>query len=144
MKAATRELLALSKMLDISIHAAREGGDLLAVYARKVKPISIHAAREGGDWRMRREDRISGGFQSTPPVKAATVVGLINGRLSSISIHAAREGGDLRVRSPNLIVGAFQSTPPVKAATMDRNAYAADFLTFQSTPPVKAATAVFL
>ncbi len=33
-------------------------------------------------------------FQSTPPVKAATVVGLINGRLSSISIHAAREGGD--------------------------------------------------
>ena len=34
-------------------------------------------------------------FQSTPPVKAATVVGLINGRLSSISIHAAREGGDL-------------------------------------------------
>ena len=27
-------------------------------------------------------------------MKAATVVGLINGRLSSISIHAAREGGD--------------------------------------------------
>ena len=35
-------------------------------------------------------------FQSTPPVKAAT--GLINGRLSSesISIHAAREGGDVQ------------------------------------------------
>ena len=63
---------ALRALVAISIHAAREGGDLLAVYARKVKPISIHAAREGGDWRMRREDRISGGFQSTPPVKAAT------------------------------------------------------------------------
>ena len=56
--------------------------------------ISIHAAREGGD-AVRHTAREAGGiFQSTPPVKAATVVGLINGRLSSISIHAAREGGD--------------------------------------------------
>ena len=55
-------------------------------------------------------------FQSTPPVKAATLPGDVVG---------------LPVR--------FQSTPPVKAATfcVDIINYA---LIFQSTPPVKAAT----
>ena len=33
----------------ISIHAAREGGDLRLYYRRYVLDISIHAAREGGD-----------------------------------------------------------------------------------------------
>ena len=79
------------------------------------------------------------GFQSTPPVKAATVNHVtltLNGKISIhaareggdgdrcvhqyrrvISIHAAREGGDRRL--PRLLPtpSAFQSTPPVKAAT---------------------------
>ena len=33
-------------------------------------------------------------FQSTPPVKAATVVGVCRRNRHIISIHAAREGGD--------------------------------------------------
>ena len=33
----------------ISIHAAREGGDLLEAFDGHVRIISIHAAREGGD-----------------------------------------------------------------------------------------------
>ena len=33
----------------ISIHAAREGGDVLDVIFKVVNDISIHAAREGGD-----------------------------------------------------------------------------------------------
>ena len=33
----------------ISIHAAREGGDVLAIYKLGLAVISIHAAREGGD-----------------------------------------------------------------------------------------------
>ena len=33
-------------------------------------------------------------FQSTPPVKAATLLDRIIYLLSPISIHAAREGGD--------------------------------------------------
>ena len=37
------------KRTKISIHAAREGGDALAVYIVKKDKISIHAAREGGD-----------------------------------------------------------------------------------------------
>ena len=43
-----------------------------------------------GDRRFR--DRIA--FQSTPPVKAATMRGLSKLRDLYISIHAAREGGD--------------------------------------------------
>ena len=55
-------------------------------------------------------------FQSTPPVKAATL---------------------LHFPFKNLFI--FQSTPPVKAATYVIPANIDDFV-FQSTPPVKAAT----
>ena len=55
-------------------------------------------------------------FQSTPPVKAATL---------SFSFR----GGSV----------IFQSTPPVKAATK-LIFYFYGFIAFQSTPPVKAAT----
>ena len=58
---------------DISIHAPREGGDLLDFVDMHNIHISIHAPREGGDvWRL---------------CCVLTV--------SYISIHAPREGGDL-------------------------------------------------
>ena len=60
----------------ISIHAAREGGDLINDCCARTIRISIHAAREGGDV-VRR------------PLPANKL----------ISIHAAREGGD---KSPEL------------------------------------------
>ena len=56
----------------ISIHAAREGGDLNFPYFGQDMFISIHAAREGGDHNDLGIGIIPGGFQSTPPVKAAT------------------------------------------------------------------------
>ena len=76
MKAATfcLEIRALSGA--ISIHAAREGGDLFRGYNKDTKRISIHAAREGGDQVYAKRN------QST-----------------EISIHAAREGGDLQHRN---------------------------------------------
>ena len=61
--------------------------------------ISIHAAREGGDVirhpPLQRKKR----FQSTPPVKAATFSGAVKVETLHISIHAAREGGDSRKQS---------------------------------------------
>ena len=72
MKAATPVHTAGGIVLDISIHAAREGGDDAAVTAYHL--------------------RFS--FQSTPPVKAATKHNLAGGGEEHISIHAAREGGD--------------------------------------------------
>ena len=41
--------LHVAKTNDISIHAAREGGDLERKIVLDAARISIHAAREGGD-----------------------------------------------------------------------------------------------
>ena len=57
------------------------------------------------------------GFQSTPPVKAATQETLRLLYILIISIHAAREGGDVSLLYVLIIHREFQSTPPVKAAT---------------------------
>ena len=56
--------------------------------------ISIHAAREGGDVTVKVETPETPEFQSTPPVKAATPTRSCDFAASDISIHAAREGGD--------------------------------------------------
>ena len=78
----------------ISIHAAREGGDDFLAQQDHDKTISIHAAREGGDTNADKAIKIYKIFQSTPPVKAATISETLNGNSFKISIHAAREGGD--------------------------------------------------
>ena len=50
MKAATLEYASVYEYVCISIHAAREGGDLVTPRSEHEKlKISIHAAREGGD-----------------------------------------------------------------------------------------------
>ena len=94
MKAATFFGVPVGRLYQISIHAAREGGDGNEMEKEVELPISIHAAREGGDW-MRERERMRHG----------------------ISIHAAREGGDCRGFMPSCSDAEFQSTPPVKAAT---------------------------
>ena len=55
----------------ISIHAPREGGDIVPCVLEQNEFISIHAPREGGDHN-----------------------GKDTARWASISIHAPREGGD--------------------------------------------------
>ena len=59
-------------MGQISIHAAREGGDVDMGKVLIACEISIHAAREGGDGTLLESTSIAVAFQSTPPVKAAT------------------------------------------------------------------------
>ena len=95
MKAATARGLDYIFNLFISIHAAREGGDLRVVADKPKGLISIHAAREGGDHTPTFKRLIIFKFQSTPPVKAATLI--------IVTVCPARQ---------------FQSTPPVKAATI--------------------------
>ena len=72
MKAATTDMGILGTTAAISIHAAREGGDIYSRSHIAHYTISIHAAREGGDRDCNRFRKIY-----------------------KISIHAAREGGDL-------------------------------------------------
>ena len=78
----------------ISIHAAREGGDTDYEEMSNSLFISIHAAREGGDVRRHYATNQRAEFQSTPPVKAATLIYSGTAGFAWISIHAAREGGD--------------------------------------------------
>ena len=104
---------------DISIHAARGGGDVYVLSSNAISRISIHAARGGGD--RHSADGIRRG--------------------EHISIHAARGGGDGHTRrtsreasghfnprrpwgrrrlipiTPMRRIEVFQSTPPVGAAT---------------------------
>ena len=101
----------------ISIHAAREGGDVSRIAIIFSALISIHAAREGGDFFPVVSTEKSQIFQSTPPVKAATLVSILCLVISEISIHAAREGGDVKPAALRALLASFQSTPPVKAAT---------------------------
>ena len=72
MKAATDREIGHELTIDISIHAAREGGDITEIALAGIKYISIHAARDGGDDYAKSFSRYVSAFQSTPPVKAAT------------------------------------------------------------------------
>ena len=78
----------------ISIHAPREGGDLINNHIRQLRQISIHAPREGGDVSVSRKPLPSVLFQSTPPARGATDSNKAAYRAFRISIHAPREGGD--------------------------------------------------
>ena len=129
--------------LTISIHAAREGGDPSSIASFILYMISIHAAREGGDPKPRLRSSCPKSFQSTPPVKAATPSSIASFILYIISIHAAREGGDA-------LDAVGQAKPPcisIHAAREGGDAIAIGATVppvgFQSTPPVKAATTAF-
>ena len=57
-------------------------------------------------------------FQSTPPVRGATLPSIPNNSIWHISIHAPRAGSDDIVRTGQKDNRAFQSTPPVRGATL--------------------------
>ena len=56
-------------------------------------------------------------FQSTPPVRGATIRGYAVRRERGISIHAPRAGGDTTEIDIAVRAMLFQSTPPVRGAT---------------------------
>ena len=103
---------------DISIHALREEGDLLAGKAHHQQAISIHALREEGD-RGRLHPRLSlldisihalreEGDGTPAPIAALW---------SRISIHALREEGDRPKTCPQYRNWLFLSTPSARRAT---------------------------
>ena len=97
---------------DISIHAAREGGDQQKQENKEKEQISIHAAREGGDYLPTEVITMIPQFQSTPPVKAATLLQKLFVPDGQISIHAAREGGDHTADNCNQISNDFNPRRP--------------------------------
>ena len=119
-KAATRACLAVAQGRIISIHAAREGGDVSASSTRRPPKI----------------------FQSTPPVKAATSPPRDCSRLAEFQSTPPVKAATSPPRDCSRLA-EFQSTPPVKAATERKLSLASVGGLFQSTPPVKAATLWF-
>ena len=111
MKAATFGVLDAPNPEDISIHAAREGGDLVAGNVSGIWCISIHAAREGGDYAITGDKP-----QFEISIHAAREGGDRQAwRLClphTISIHAAREGGDGFGMSRLSICGHFNPRRP--------------------------------
>jgi len=124
--------------------------------------VSIHAPRAGGDGLTLLAMPCSVSFQSTPPVRGATVmyndiVFCVFGfnprppcggrqnfrsvmfRVSKVSIHAPRAGGDAFLSGSMRGCWWFQSTPPVRGATW--NFRPVNFMrNVSSTPPVRGAT----
>ena len=101
----------------ISIHATHTGGDAAEEKARRVRiKISIHATHTGGDghWEMAttmsrnfnprhpygwRQNVLTSKtqaalFQSTPPIRVATIARRLAAVIGIISIHATHTGGD--------------------------------------------------
>ena len=91
--AATYREIARAVGVDISIHAARVGSDIMTSVLNLTLLISIHAARVGSD--------------DAQNSLLTTVI---------ISIHAARVGSDTAFRLSDCAL-LFQSTLPVWAAT---------------------------
>ncbi len=78
-------------------------------------------------------------FQSTLPVRGATILDTLTSDVRIVSIHAPRERSDLRNGATCQGSGWFQSTLPVRGATCDwLNTSAPP--RFQSTLPVRGAT----
>ena len=82
--------------LQISIHAPREGSDPEGCHWGQLYQISIHAPREGSDPGCLDRSGLQRVFQSTLPVRGATVARGLQKSLPRISIHAPREGSDLQ------------------------------------------------
>ena len=80
----------------ISIHAPREGSDVIDVRPGLIAPrISIHAPREGSDELRPLSSSSRRSFQSTLPARGATIYHLAKqAGVKFISIHAPREGSD--------------------------------------------------
>ena len=96
MRGATTAQLRPQFWLTISIHAPREGSDLgCSRSPQPGQPISIHAPREGSDHEVRPDTTLVRLFQSTLPVRGATIARVRYGYDLAISIHAPREGSDL-------------------------------------------------
>ena len=101
----------------VSIHAPREGRDDPFDGLPRLRRVSIHAPREGRDEIAEVEVANVALFQSTRPVKGATLRAAMGDDELWVSIHAPREGRDLPSCADGQIAAWFQSTRPVKGAT---------------------------
>ena len=142
MQGATRRFTLTLFRKNISIHAPRAGGDLLAHIITHPLCISIHAPRAEGDGEQEFGRLIYSLFQSTPPVWGATILARLRSRSCLHFNPRPPCGGRPRAVVYVLSDSGFQSTPPGWGATIIPGY---DSLTeeFQSTPLMRGATCFF-
>ena len=95
MKGATQASRSQGGVKNISIHAPNEGSDVITANTINKQIISIHAPNEGSDPNMLSLSLRFTKFQSTLPMKGATVCCPSYKRPYVISIHAPNEGSDV-------------------------------------------------
>ena len=119
-------------------HAGRDAGDLFYRAAgQDFNPRTPCGVRR----RTRRTDLLRATFQSTHPLRGATLHNLDKTISSFISIHAPLAGCDFRQHSKATGRLGFQSTHPLRGATALRQTLLCQPLRFQSTHPLRGATA---
>ena len=79
----------------ISIHAPREGGDVVCLQQTSAIRLFQSTPPARGATPPNRCGHPSTQFQSTPPARGATKTRLLKIAKQKISIHAPREGGDI-------------------------------------------------
>ena len=108
----------------ISIHAPLTGCDNYLLRSLSVQyhfnPRTPYGMRH--DWFF-SHDHLVLWFQSTHPLRDATVLDPYLEGIASISIHAPLTGCDIRSSNQSFFLGLFQSTHPLRDATMSYIAY---------------------
>ena len=107
----------LLQAFSISIHAPRAGSDKGSTLDAMPLFISIHAPRAGSDALRSHSSFFGDVFQSTLPVRGATIIADYIKLCQAISIHAPRAGSDDIRGCTYGSFASFQSTLPVRGAT---------------------------
>ena len=126
--------------MEVSIHAPREGCDLIRIIADRLSRVSIHAPREGCDFVAPGILLSRAKFQFTHPGRGATEGFVSHLEDREVSIHAPREGCDLRrglSRWPRS--RRFNSRTPGGVRPQEIRDYQ-DAIKFQFTHPGRGAT----
>ena len=128
----------------ISIHAPHTGRDFrVVVRVHNASAISIHAPHTGRDPVGYTDNSPLKLFQSTRPIRGATVGARRINRRSHISIHAPHTGRDMSDFTFLAYSSRFQSTRPIRGATCWAAARGGTYR-FQSTRPIRGATTQIL
>ena len=138
MRDATARLVDCSLSQQISIHASHAGRDHPSSLHRSTRIISIHASHAGRDDICCRLLQLFK-FQSTRPMRDATLTDYKIDKLTEISIHASHAGRDLtNATLPSFI---FNFNPRVPCGTRRLRCNTSQSCNkFQSTRPMRDAT----
>ena len=117
LRGATASEFAAAVHSHISIHAPLAGCDARHAWPCAAGNISIHAPLAGCDVQPRFFIRHGFAFQSTHPLRGATISARPCSLYICISIHAPLAGCDILQLLPGVGIPQFQSTHPLRGAT---------------------------